>query len=365
MAETEQMDAAPVVEQKQVDATGPAPAADLPAPYHHRAKHGPHGDLAEENYKGPGIAASAAGEGFLAHYKWGAIGAVGGTGIAYIFKSAAATMVNAIREHANSIHGNPEGFIGGWKKSVRWASHFLFGTGPRKQAHFHTAIENEIRNGGAHFTEHEMKAFNRWVSARELGFGYSILHHIPYAGEYLEKLLEIKPGISEAEHALAVARASRATTALSVGGIAAAFGFFVMPFIVAHRGFKRGIEGRDQFDRAREEIRTQRAEYDDLRQKYVDTRTELEETKTALTNERTAVAPAVAETPATDATTDAPAETPAEKPAAETLAKTEDAPAGQKDAEALPQEETATAKASPSEKADASRGERRGQLAQP
>lgn len=245
-----------------------------------KTKYTPKDDIAKEPYKGPGVLASAAGEGYIAHIKWAVIGFFSGAGISSIFHKTAEDLVNKARALAL-----PKETIDAAGKRIiqpKWYSgaiHALFGTGLGTQDSFRTAAESHIENGAF---KHDVEAFEKWAMGRELGFGHWVLSHVPGVSGYLEKLriAEQTVGLGEIERAAARTKLVRITTPISVGGIAAAAGFFLVPLLFAGRGAKRGLEGKGQFARAKDEIWTLRAEYDALRQKYLDTKLQMEDLRT-------------------------------------------------------------------------------------
>lgn len=74
------------------------------------------------------------------------------------------------------------------------------------------------------------------------------------------------------------------------GGILGFLGFFVAPVFFMFTGAKHSSDGKQQFNRAQDEILTTRAERDALREKYVESQIELETLKSRSADHKLAVA---------------------------------------------------------------------------
>ena len=189
------------------------------------ASNKPSRDIVEEEYKGPSAVAAAAGEGYIAHFVYAALGLTVGGLITYVFHKQAASVVNNLRTHFNK--GAETGSF-----LVRWPSKFAIGIlGHGKDA----ALSPET--------------FAKFEQEHRYGFGQWLINHVP--------------GV---KHLIKTADDDRMSTAITSGGILAAFGFFVMPLILGFRGARKGAEGRHQFERAKDAIIDLRAQNDQLRQ---------------------------------------------------------------------------------------------------
>lgn len=188
----------------------------------------PESDIAKEAYKGPSAIAAAAGEGYLAHFIYMFGGLVTGITGGLLIGDPMVKIVNKVRETASGWieAGGVPRFFGGIVT-------FLFGHGD------HAKLEGE--------------ALREVEQERRLGFGFKITNHIPGARGWLNNM---NPATRE-----------RLFAALPLGSIFAAFGFFVMPVLLAGKGAHKGNEGKRQFERAKDEIWDLRAENDQLRQK--------------------------------------------------------------------------------------------------
>jgi len=177
----------------------------------------PDNDIAKEPYKGPSAVSAAAGEGYIAHIQWAVLGlGIGGTLSAIVPKT-----INMISEQFERFHVNQR------ENSNLVVRAFALGTGA-------------IRSG--------------------VDF---IAGHIP-GKEWLKT--KIHP--------------ERYKAVIFGGSLTAAFGFFILPILLAPFGWKRGNDGKQQFERAKDEIWDLRAENDKLREKNVDLKTRLTDAET-------------------------------------------------------------------------------------
>lgn len=211
-------------------------------------------DVAHEEYKGPSAVSAAAGEGFIAHYQWAAIGLVVGTLAATLFHKPAAKLVESCRTGCKKLFNTPFSVIG--KTGI-----FVFGHGQGSKAHLEESFKH--LNPIAHATD--LKELQVWTKSKEVGFGYSLLDHT------LGKI----PGIRGKVQEWLKNGGEQASNAVSVGGILAAVGFFIVPLFLAPKGALKGMEGKKQFDRAKSEIQTTRQENHVLRNQLAEARASL------------------------------------------------------------------------------------------
>ncbi len=219
-------------------------------------KQTPESDIAKEEYKGPSAVAAAAGEGYIAHFLYAGLGLLGGGAITWMFHKQASSLVNWGRHNlaASIEHG---GLLS------RPSKFFLGILGRGNDA----AIASE--------------EFGKFEAQYRHGFGQWLINHFTFVKPLFKNL-----------------NPDRLSTSITTGGIAGAFGFFVMPALLAGKGAHKGNEGKRQFERAKDEIWDLRAENDQLRQHLSDLRAPAD-----------AAAPA-APIPAEPPKEDAPAATP-------------------------------------------------------
>lgn len=124
--------------------------------------------------------------------------------------------------------------------------------------HVEQAFRNFSKNNAAH--ENVVKRWSANIAGWVQNTADKIAHHMP------QKLLQRVPQ-------------ERVRAVIFGGGILGFLGFFVAPLYFMFTGAKHSNEGRQQFERAKDEILTTRAERDALLQKYADVKTELDTMK--------------------------------------------------------------------------------------
>lgn len=178
----------------------------------------PESDITQEPYKGPGALVTGAGEGAITHYGTGAAGLVVGGAVSGVF----AGPVNRIEEGFKKFYIDNKDSASTLKKAT---------------AH--------VASWPARIAEWSVK-------------------HLPMK----DKVLKLVPK-------------DRMQAVIFGGGVLGFIGFFVMPIYFMFTGAKHANDGKEQFERAKDEIRTQRAENEALRNRYVETKLELEDLKTS------------------------------------------------------------------------------------
>jgi hypothetical protein len=208
----------------------------------HQPDHTPTDDIAKQPYRGPSVAAAAAGEGYIAHFLYAGIGMTLGFFTTYVFHGHSQSGVTKLRETAGRLATNESRFMRGWGRFLN----SLFGHGEGFQ--LTPEILDKVRDEHQH------------------GFGLWFLNHtvgvFPGARQWINNFSD------------------RAYVSVTAGGLLSAFGFFVMPWLVAHKGYARGREGKRQFETAKDEIWDLRAENDQLRHRNLDLKTQLNDIQT-------------------------------------------------------------------------------------
>lgn len=205
-------------------------------------------DIAAESYKGPSIISAMAGEGFVAHFQWAltALGVVGG--LAAIFHGPAEKILTSMRGHAfKQIHADP--------KSI--GQHIKNGWGELLLGCFGRGSEPKIAAAYEQLGKHGVKDIHHTVQQREVGLGLWIFNHTIGLFPPLKKM------VSEA-----VSKSPRFRDAFSAAGPFAFFGYFILPIFMSGGGAEKGRAGKEQFERAKDEIVTLRTKNDQLREAH-------------------------------------------------------------------------------------------------
>ena len=220
-------------------------------------------DITDEPYKGPNAVATAAGEASIAHFALGFFGLIGGFIATYVFHKPVGNFIARQQVKGLKLVQSAE------KGEKRWGKILLslFGH-PDKHAFTSLLkpVESATQEGG-HLL-HEIATEELTRSGR--GWLYN-------ASDEIRKIPGVKQLLGllgDSEEAI-----KRIDTSIIGGGILGAFGFFIAPMVFWITGAKHAGEGKDQFERAKDEIHTLRQQYDSLREKYVETTTKLEEAK--------------------------------------------------------------------------------------
>lgn len=223
--------------------------------------------VVNEDYKGPSVTTAIAGEGYIAHFQFAILGLLGGGLASVIFHKPLNRAIAAIRVKAETLRETGAALRASdtvWDKLVGGAHSFtgsfggwIFGRGEKEFVH----IKKTIESAGpldAHASEALMT-----LESKEKGIGHWLADHaIPF--------------MSKAKKREMIARDGRWEAAAIGGGLLGSIGFFLSPFFFAHSGYKKGVAGKEQFERAQDEILTVRAERDALRDKYVEAQIELD-----------------------------------------------------------------------------------------
>lgn len=212
-------------------------------------------DILDEKYKGPDIASAAAGEGYIAHFQWLAIGLIGGGALTYVFHQPITKYLPQLRRAAVGWSEKEPGLTKLFGNTIL----FVFGRGEANMVEIEKdrqAIKtvlgetSELYGKVKGFTEHQKR-----------GFGYAALDHLL--------------GWNQSARTWLKSRSETFDNALSVGGLFGAFGFFGVPLLVAPHGALKGIQGKNQFKRAQEEVRELREDLQFLEEKNAELRQEL------------------------------------------------------------------------------------------
>lgn len=225
--------------------------------------HNEKDDITDEPYKGPSVAAAAAGEGFVAHWVLAGIGLITGVALTFIFRDTAKRSVSKMQETASKWINDASGvktFMAQVKKSSGNFIHALFGKGEGQLNNLRESLANCI-------DPKEAAKLERHFVYQEHGFGHWLLDHT----------IGLIPGVRGLFRNIS----SETSTAITIGGLLGALGFFGAPILWGKHGADKATDGKRQFERAKEEILETRAQYEALREKYIDARLELEDLKTA------------------------------------------------------------------------------------
>lgn len=198
-------------------------------------------DIARDHYRGPDPIAAAAGEGFIAHFQWAILGLLGGGFATWLFHKPVLNKVTQWRSYGAKLIESDNGFTRGLGKLING----VFGHGdaaiiPADKLH--------------HVTEEHRHGFGRFLLNHTVGL-------FPGGREFIEQHL----------------KGDRMTIAVTGGGLFAFFGYVVLPWFLGGKGFEKGLEGKRQFDRAKDEIWDLRAENDQLRQRNAQLKTQMTE----------------------------------------------------------------------------------------
>lgn len=179
----------------------------------------PETDITQEPYKGPSAFIAGLGEGAAAHWGLAAAGLVVGGVAAYVFHKPVNTVIGWLKVHAN--HRKDAGIL--------------------------------------------------------KGIGGNIAHYIHEAAHWMTDHI---PGHDWMKNKLFKNDAARATATIFGASLSAFVGFFLSPIYFLFTGAKHANEGKNQFERAKEEIRLIRSEHNALHERYAETKLELEDLKT-------------------------------------------------------------------------------------
>lgn len=175
-------------------------------------------DIAQQPYRGPSVASAAAGEGYIAHFQWAGLGLLIGGGLAALIPNS----INKIAAGFSTFHHNHRTSSNGFMR-------------------LGALSVGAIRHGVDFITGHIPG--KTWLSTKMAGHRYEAV--------------------------------------IFGGSLASAFGFFVVPWLLAGKGISKGLEGRRQFERAKDEIWDLRAENDQLRERTVELKTQLNDLETS------------------------------------------------------------------------------------
>lgn len=193
------------------------------------------GDITKEPYKGPSVVSAAAGEGYIAHFQWAGLGLLIGGALSALVP----TSVNKIASSFEKFH-----------------------------------VEYK-------FNENVLTRISALtVGAIRSGTDF-ITGHIPGKNWLATKM-----------------RPDRYKAVIFGGSLASAFGFFVVPWLLAGKGASKGLEGRRQFQRAKDEIVELRAENSDLREHNIELKTRITDVETTLAAQENRLRISSDETPA-------------------------------------------------------------------
>lgn len=176
-------------------------------------------DITKQKYKGPSVASAVAGEGFIAHITMGITGLVVGAAAAFMMPK----QVLKIEETIAKFHLNNKSAK---NLPVKWLAQ---GSG-------------HVLSGISYMTDHVLAKPKVWLEAK-MGHGANS------------------------------ANADRFKAMVFGAGTLSAFGYFVFPWMLGPQGARKGIEGKQQFETAKEEIV-------DLRKRLIDKDAEIDDLKT-------------------------------------------------------------------------------------
>lgn len=220
----------------------------------------PETDIADEPYRGPGRVVVAAGEGFLAHYGLAFASGAAVAVVTALFHKPTARLLETLRNGARQMaETQGEGLLDSIKRGGGNIGRFLFGHG--------TGEFQYLREANIARTPQHRNMIEKTISSREHGFGYWLLDHtvglvVPPLSKYVRT------------------KGPRVQDSIAAGGLVGGLAFIFSPIYFAFSGVRNADAGRQQFERARQELVTSRAECDAVRDQYVKTRLELEDLKT-------------------------------------------------------------------------------------
>lgn len=249
-------------------------------------KNTPDTDIADERYAGPNKAVVAAGNGVFEHLKWaGGLLAVS-VAIAAIFPKNIATFLENSRNFATRMKGHEKASLGDMvKRSTGKLIHSLFGEG-----------KNAVGAISGVDPEHQLW-LEHTVMNREHGFGHWFTTHVvgllPKLGKSYKNLL------LEASKQPAGSESARWTNALTFGGAFGALGYAGGWIGAILKGSRHGGDGKDQLQRAQQEIRDTRELNELLQAQYLEMRREAQDLKTKLAAQQGTLKVAKDETPPT------------------------------------------------------------------
>ena len=208
-----------------------------------------------------------AGEGYIAHFKWAGVGLLVGGAISALLHEPLNKGMEAARRGAQGLRDMSAVMAeqGKWltSKIPAFAGGFggwVFGRGEKEFVSIRNAIEASetdiaYKKSMLNVIEHKEKGVGHWLADHALFF-------IPKS--YRNTMLE---------------KSNRLETAMIGGGLLGSIGFFFSPALYAGEGYRKGVAGKEQFQRLQDEVLTTRAERDALRDKYVETQIELDTVK--------------------------------------------------------------------------------------
>lgn len=214
-------------------------------------KYSAQDDVASQSYQGPSAIKAAAGEGVVAHFQWAAIGLVGGGVLAFFLHKPLAKPLEAARSWASNVKQSDNAFV----RAPGAIVHFMLGQGEKYRL--------------------AAKDIHHIETNRKHGFGLTIFNETIGKAPFIKSRMEKALGGTHGKEL-----ADRIGMAFSAGGILGFFGYFVLPLVLSVRGAQRGVEGKQQFERAKDEIWDLRAENESLRARNIDLKKELNECST-------------------------------------------------------------------------------------
>lgn len=237
-------------------------------------------DITKEDYEGPGPAITALGRATWAHLVLAAELLAGVTLAGLALPKPTKFAVDGVRNWARKLSESEVQSIGEASTTFGTAKKFVltswnnvkettgniflavFGRGEEEILLRQKERLKEVSDGWGHTKESIARGFEN----RQHGFGYWLINHT--VGELplgpLRKSFRIwYRNINE-----------RLSNALSLGGAVGIIGYLVSPVYYAFRGIHDAFKGKDQFERAKDEII-------DLRNAYARTKLELDDLKTA------------------------------------------------------------------------------------
>ncbi|MFM9891110.1 MAG: hypothetical protein ACKVOE_10835 [Rickettsiales bacterium] len=246
----------------------------------------PDTDIADERYAGPTKAVVAAGNGVFEHLKWAGLGLATAGTLALIAPKQALSVLESARGFATRLKSHDSGkFTDIAKRSLGKIVHTLIGEGkgaigtiPRINADHQEWLEHAVMN-------------------REHGFGHWFVTHtigaLPKVGTYL------KNGLLDARKQPAGSTGARITNALTFGGAFGALGYAGGWVGAILHGSRHGSDGKNQLQRAQQEIRDTRELNELLQDQYLEARHEAQSLKTQLAAQKGTLKVAKDETPST------------------------------------------------------------------
>lgn len=223
----------------------------------------PDTDITQERYKGPSATIAALGEGAWAHWAWLMAGVAGGGITSVLFHEKVNLGVEKWRGLANRwVEKGPI------RAKLGAFSNWLIGNG-----------KDEYQSVVAH-TQHTLGAdkarpVELFAESQKNGFVHNISHHLLSMFEWFGKAVGKESTITKASPKL--------DAFIIGGGITGLLGGIGSTFIYGNKGWKNSRAGRDQFDRAKEEILATREELNAARQQYAQAKGELDHLQNGVT----------------------------------------------------------------------------------